>query len=112
MKTSIKTIQEMGGLHDIRTYTGAVRKSGKPDLPTTAILGLYMRRNEKERILSELKRTRKRKVQLQKRLKEVETEMTKLLDKAQKTAVEIRGTSAKSSSTNSPLRKGRTVLGY
>lgn len=112
MKTSIKTLQEMGGLHDIRTYTGAVRKSAKPDLPTTAILGLYMRRNERDRILSELKRTRKRKMQLQKRLKEVETEMTKLLEKAQKTAVEMRGTSAKRSSMSSPLKKGRMVLGY
>lgn len=96
----------------MRTYTGAVRKSGKPDLPTTAILGLYMRRNERDRVIGELKRTRKRKVQLHKRLKEVETEMTKLLEKAQKTAVEMRGTSVKSSSMSSPPRKGGTVLGY
>jgi len=115
MKTSIKTLQEISGLHDLRTYTGAVRKSGKPDLPTTAILDLYMRRNERDRLVKELKRLRRRRVQLQRRLKEVEKEMTKLLERATKTAVEIRGTALKGKGgnpTDSPEKRERLVLGY
>jgi len=96
MKSSIKTLQDISSLHDLRTYTGAVRKSGKPDLPTTAILDLYMRRN-----------------QLKGRLKDVEKEMTKLLERATKTAVELRGIPGK---RGNPIRgsekKERLILGY
>jgi len=113
MKTSIKTLQEISGLHDLRTYTGAVRKSGKPDLPTTAILDLYMRRNERDRLVKELKRLRRRRIQLKGRLREVEKEMTKLLEKATKTAVELRGIPGK---RGNPIRgsekRERLVLGY
>ena len=113
MKTSIKALQDVSGLHDVRTYTGAVRKSAKPDLPTTAILGLYMRRNERERIVSELKRLRKRRTQLRNRLKEVDKEMTKLLEKANKTAAELFGSPSKSAVlASAPKKKGRLVLGY
>lgn len=111
MRTSIKSLQDVSGLQDLRTYTGAVRKSGKPDLPTTAILGLYMRRNERERITKELEKLKRRRVQLKKRLGEVEKEMTKLLEKATKTAVEIRGVKKKGSLSGG-LKKNRTVLGY
>ena len=113
MKTSIKTLQDVGGLRDVRTYTGTIRKSAKPALPTTAILDLYMRRNERDRVVKELSGLRKRKQQLQKRLKEVEKEMAKLLEKATKTAVEIRGASSR---RENPLvsskNEGKTVLGY
>jgi len=113
MKTSIKTLQEISGFHDLRTYTGAVRKSGKPDLPTTAILDLYMRRNERDRLVKELKRLRRRRIQLKGRLREVEKEMTKLLEKATKTAVELRGIPGK---RGNPIRgsekRERLVLGY
>ena len=103
----------MGGLHDMRTYTGAVRKSAKPDLPTTAILGLYMSRNEKERITQELKRLKKRKTQLQNRLKEVDKEMVTLLEKANKTASELFGSPVKGAVlAGAPKKKGRLVLGY
>ena len=114
MKTSIKAFQDISGLHDLRTYTGAVRKSGKPDLPTTAILDLYMRRNEKDRLASELKRLKKRKAQLQERSRDVEKEMTKLLEKATQTAVEMRGvsTKGKGNPTKGSERKARLVLGY
>ena len=117
MKTSIKALQDIGGLHDLRTYTGAVRKSGKPALPTTAILDLYMRRNERDRLVSELKRLKRRRVQLRSRLKNVEKEMTKLLAKATKMAVEMRGTAMKGrggNPTGSSEKKGkeRLVLGY
>jgi len=115
MKTSIKALQDIGGLHDLRTYTGAVKKSGKPDLPTTAILDLYMRRNERDRLVKELKRLRRRRIQLKGRLKDVEKEMTKLLEKATKTAVEMRGTSVKGKGgnpTGSSGRKARLVLRY
>jgi len=115
MKTSIKTLQDIGSLHDVRTYTGAVRKSGKPALPTTAILDLYMRRNERDRLVKELKRVKRRRVQLRRRLKDVEKEMTKLLTKATKTAVEMRGTAVKGRGGNpagSAGKKEKLVLGY
>lgn len=104
MRTSIKTLQDMGSLHDLRTYTGAVRKSGKPALPTTAILDLYMRRNERDRITRELKTLKRRKRQLRKRLEDVEKEMTKLLEKATKTAKEMRGSFNKEKKKKSILR--------
>lgn len=112
MKSSIKNLQGINGLHDVRTYTGAVRKSAKPALPTTAILELYMRRNEKERIIGELQRLKKRKIQLQTRLQDVEKEMTKLLEQATKTAVEIRGEAKMSSQISSSKKRGRTIVGY
>ena len=113
MKTSIKTLQNISGLPDLRTYTGSVKKSGKPALPTTAILDLYMRRNERDRLLKELKRLKRRRQQLQGRLKDIEKEMTKLLEKATKTAVELRGITGK---RGNPIRgsekRERLVLGY
>lgn len=113
MKTSIKSLQDVGSLRDVRTYTGTIRKSAKPALPTTAILDLYMRRNEKDRIVKELRAVKKRRQQLQSRLQEVEKEMAKLLEKATKTAVEIRGVSAPG---DNPLvsskKEGKIVLGY
>ena len=113
MKTSIKALQDISSLHDLRTYTGAVKKSGKPDLPTTAILDLYMRRNERDRLVGELKRLRRRRIQLKGRLKDVEKEMTKLLEKATKTAVELRVIPGK---RGNPIRgsekKERLILGY
>ena len=113
MKTSIKTLQEISGFHDLRTYTGAVRKSGKPDLPTTAILDLYMRRNERDRLVKELKRLRRRRIQLKGRLREVEKEMTKLLERATKTAVELRGIPGKrGNSIGGSEKRERLVLGY
>lgn len=114
MKRSTKTFQDISGLHDLRTYTGAIKKSSKPALPTTAILDLYMRRNEKDRLLKELERLKKRRIQLRKRLKDVEKEMTKLLEKATKTAVEMRGTVAKGKAkiAGRTKRKGKMVLGY
>ncbi len=111
MSTSIKTFQDVNGLYNIRTYTGAIRKSGKPALPTTAILDLSMRRNERDRLVKELKRLKKRKAQMQGRLRDVEKEMTKLLEKATKTAVEIRGNPDKARRDIS-AKKGRMVLGY
>ena len=112
MKSSIKTLQGVNSLHDVRTYTGAVRKSAMPVLPTTAILGLYMRRNEKARIIGELQRTKKRKIQLQARLRDVEKAMTKLLEQATKTAVNMRGEAGKNTQTTASKKKGKVVIGY
>jgi len=113
MKTSIKTLQNISGLPDLRTYTGSVKKSGKPSLPTTAVLDLYMRRNEKDRLVKELERLRRRKGQLRGRLKDVEKEMNKLLEKATKTAAELRGGHLRSGGlTNGVEKKGKMVLEY
>ena len=113
MKTSIKTFQNISGLPDLRTYTGSVKKSGKPTLPTTAILDLYMRRNEKDRLVRELEKLTRRRGQLRGRLKDVEKEMNKLLEKATKTAAELRGSPLRSGGfTGGVEKKGKMVLGY
>ena len=114
MKTSKKALSDVGGLSDLKINTGAVRKSGMPDLPTTAILGLSRRRNERDRIVKELKMTGKRKVQLEIRLKDVEKEMNILLAKATQAAVEIRGTAAEGSGDPEvdKKKKGKLVLEY
>jgi len=115
MKSSIKTIQNVGGLHDVRSYTGSVRKSGKPTLPTTTLLDLCSRRNEKDRLEKELKILEKKKIQLQRKLKDVEKELIKLVEEAAKTAMEIGGISVKGEKNN-PVggleKKGKTVLEY
>lgn len=112
MKRSIKSLQNIGALPDIRTYTGSIRKSSRPALPTTAILDLYMRRNEKDRIERELKKLKKRRVQLMKRLKDVEKDLDKLVSQATQTAIEIRGESKKRGLFGKPVKKGRMVLEY
>lgn len=114
MKTSKKALSDVRGLSDLKINTGVVRKSGMPDLPTTAILGLSRRRNEKDRIVKELKKTGKRKVQLEIRLKDVEKEMNILLAKATQAAVEIRGTVAEGSGGPEvdKKKKGKLVLEY
>ena len=111
MRTSIKTIQETNTLSDIRTYTGGVRKSAKPALPTTHILDLSMRRNERDRIVKELKRLKKRKEQLMRRLKEVEKNMDKLLIEATKTAEDLRGKKLTENSGQTK-KSGKIVLEY
>ncbi len=110
MKTSVKTLGDIGSLHDLRTYTGVVRKSAKPALPTTAIIDLSMRRSEKDRLEKELKRTKKRQQQLQNRLQEVDKEMSKLFSRAAQTAQDLRG--EKASSAGSSKRRGKMVLDY
>lgn len=110
MKTSIKTLGDVGGLHNLRTYTGAVRKSAKPALPTTAVIDLHMRRSEKDRLEKELKMTRKRQQQLQNRLQGVDKEMSKLLSRATQTAQDLRG--EKMGSAASRGREGKLVLDY
>lgn len=115
MKTSKKALSDVRGLSDLKINTGTARKSGMPDLPTTAILGLSRRRNERDRIVKELKKTGKRKVQMEIRLKDVEKEMNILLTKATQAAVEIRGTVAEGGSGGPDVdkkKKGKLVLEY
>lgn len=112
MKTSIKTFQDINSFHDLRTYTGTVRKTAKPALPTTAILDLYMRRNERERIEKELKKIKKRKEQLAERLKYVQKDMKKLTEMAIQKAIEIRGDEKKFRLVGSAKKLGKAVLGY
>lgn len=115
MKTSKKALSDVRGLSDLKINTGAVRKSGMPDFSTTAILGLSMLRNGRDRMVKELKKTGKRKVQLEIRLKDVEKEMNILLAKATQAAVEIRGTVAEGSSGGPDVdkkKKGKLVLEY
>lgn len=93
---TLKSLGDIGNLHDIRT-AGSVRKSGKPQLPTTAILELYMRRNERDRLVKETLRLKKRKQQVDQRLQEVDKEMARLYEDATKMAGRIRGDEKKES---------------
>ena len=107
----MKNLQNISSLHDLRTYTGAVKKSGKPALPTTAILDLYMRRSERNRLTGELERLRRRRQQLRRRLKDVEKEMNKLLVRATQTAQDLRGEVVKGKKSV-PQGKKRLILSY
>ena len=91
MKTSIKALQNINGLSNLKTNCGDIKKSGKPELPTTAILELGMRRSERDRIKKELDRLKRRKTQLQEKLTRVEKGMNTLFNKAVKSAEEMRG---------------------
>lgn len=86
----MKTLGNIANLHDLRTNS-RTRRSAKPALPTTAVLGLYMARNERDRLTKERMRLAKRKVQIDRRLTEIEEEMDELLKAATKKATEIRG---------------------
>ena len=107
----MKNLQNISSLHDLRTYTGAVKKSGKPALPTTAILDLYMRRSERNRLTGELERLRRRRQQLRRRLKDVEKEMNKLLVRATQTAQDLRGEVVKGEKSV-PQGKKKLILSY
>ncbi len=87
---TLKSLGDIGNLHDIRT-TGSVRKSGKPPLPTTAILELSMRRNERDRLMKEVLRLHKRKHQIDRRLQDISKEMKQLYKDAIAMAADIRG---------------------
>lgn len=87
---TLKSLGDIGNLHDLKT-AGSARKSGKPALPTTAILELYMRRNERDRLVKETLRLKKRGHQIDRRLQEIEKEMNRLYEDAAKMAAQIRG---------------------
>lgn len=109
---TLKSLGDIGNLHDIRT-TGSVRKSGKPPLPTTAILELYMRRNERDRLMKEVIRLQRRKAQIDRRLGEIGKEMARLYKEATKMATDIRGEEGTSElEAGSRRRKKRIVLNY
>jgi hypothetical protein len=86
----MKTLGEIANLHDLRSIP-RTRRSAKPALPTTAVLGLYMARNERDRLVKERMRLGKRKVQIDRRLQEIDEEMDALLKAATRKAAEIRG---------------------
>jgi len=49
-----KSLGDIANLHDLRSIP-RTRRSAKPPLPTTAILNLYMARNERDRLIKERK---------------------------------------------------------
>lgn len=113
---TLKSLGDIGNLHDIRT-TGSARKSGKPPLPTTAILELYMRRNERDRLMKEVSRLQRRKQQIDRRLGDIGKEMARLFEEATKMAIDIRGKEDASElegdrRQNSRHRRKRRVLNY
>ena len=111
MRTALKSLGDIANLGDLRRPSA---KSGKPALPTTAILNLYMRGNEKMRIEKELKRVRRRRVQLLMRLKDVDREMSKLLIQAMGTAAKLGGKSSGKGRGAGVVasKRGRVVIGY
>ena len=86
----MKTLSDSKNLHDLRSIPRN-RRSAKPALPTTAILNLYMARNERDRLVKERMRLFKRKNQIDIRLQEIEGEMDEALKNNQKLAKEMRG---------------------
>lgn len=104
MKT-LKGLDNIANLHDLKSIP-RTRRSAKPQLPTTAILELNMARNERDHILKEHMRLAKRKIQIDRRLIELEKEMDELLERARKKAAEIRGESGVSAELGGK-RKGR-----
>lgn len=87
---TLKSLGDIGNLHDLKT-AGSARKSGKPALPTTAILELCMRRNERDRLVKETWRLKKRGHQIDRRLEEIDKEMERLYGDAAKMAASILG---------------------
>lgn len=86
---NLKTLGDIANLHDLRIIP-RTRKSAKPQLPTSAILDLYMARNERDRLVKERMRLSKRSLQLDGRLREINEEMDELLKRARNKAAEIR----------------------
>lgn len=109
----MKTLSDSKNLHDLRSIP-RTRRSAKPALPTTAILSLYMARNERDRLVKERMKLSKRKAQIDIRLKEIEEEMDELLKDSQKMAKKMRGQPTKESED----KKGKggkpssMILGY
>lgn len=90
----MKSLSDINNLHDLKSIPRS-RRSAKPALPTTAILNLYMARNERDRLVKERMGLLKRKNQVEIRLKEIDEEMDNLLKDSQKMAKEMRGKSFK-----------------
>jgi hypothetical protein len=93
-RRTLKGLGSLANLHDLRT-AGTVRRSGKPPLPTTAILELSMRRNERDRLIKETLRLKKRRQQVDRRLRELHAEMRRLYDVAVHTAASLHGAEVK-----------------
>lgn len=110
MKTSMKALQNINGLSNLKTTCGDIKKSGKPDLPTTAVLELWMRRSERDRITKELERLKKRKEQLREKLNGTEKSMTKIFARVIKSAEEMRGNSLKKKGHGLIERMGKDAI--
>lgn len=112
-----RSLSDIRNVHDLRSIP-RTRKSGKPQLATTAIMDLSMARNERERLVKERMQLTKRNIQIEYRLSEIEEEMDELLQRAKEKAREIRGEKLKTSNTEGDrkLRKGKISkimqLGY
>lgn len=104
---TLKGLGALSNLHDLRT-AGMVRRSGKPPLPTTAILELSMRRNERDRLMQETLRLKKRRGQIDRRLQDLRKEIQRLYDAAVHTASTIRGEpEAEADGDEKPAARGR-----
>lgn len=70
-------VTELSGLRDIRTMHSS-RKRSIPRVQSSAYLDLYMLRKEKDRLEKEAYIIDKRKMNIQKRINEINAEMDKL----------------------------------
>lgn len=107
----MKTLSEIANLHDLRSIP-RTRRSAKPALPTTAVLSLYMARNERDRLIKERMRLAKRKVQIDRRLVEIDEEMDELLKAATEKAVQIRGEAGGPLGREARHEQKKMVVGY
>lgn len=112
MKTAVRSLGDIANIHDLRSIP-RTRKSAKPALPTTAILDLYMSRNERDRLVKERQKLSKRNIQINRRLTEIDGEMDELLERARAKAAEIRGEGGVSLDITIKGKRGKKViLGY
>lgn len=109
----VKSLGNIANIHDLRSIP-RTRKSAKPSLPTTAILDLYMARNERDRLIKERQKLSKRKIQIDRRLTEIDGEMDELLERARVKAAEIRGQEGTPLDITVNGKRGRSkvTLGY
>ena len=107
--TKYKNIGDIPNLRDLRTIP-RTRRSAKPQLPTTAILNLYMERNERDRLIKERVRLLKRKYQVEHRLDEISDEMSELLAQNHKAAHGLAGEGQRD--LDSHKKASKVVLEY
>ncbi len=78
-----KIAANLSGIHDLKSLNSTGRRSIPPS-SKSAFLDLYMRQNEKERLVKEKTRLQKRRKQIGQNLAVINKRMTKLLKIATK----------------------------
>jgi len=84
----VKNINNLKGLHVVKNLSSA-KKSSIPKKSNSAFLELYLLKKEQERLIKEGEGLCMRKDSVKKRLKEIESEMIKLYETADKAGEDV-----------------------